>query len=77
MTFSGRGASRSKGIRRKESREWQAAGISLLMKPRAQGRTWWKVRPERSAGPGQAGLGSQARESGLCPNIFGELPTDV
>lgn len=43
-----------------QSYVWDAAGISPLMEPKVQGRIWWEMRPERAAGPRQAGLGSQA-----------------
>lgn len=55
-----------------QSYVWDAVGISLLMEPEVQGRIWWEMRPERAAGPRQAGLGSQAQEFGLCSDVFRE-----
>ena len=50
---------------------WHAVGISPLTKPEVQDGTWWEKRPERLAGLGQAGLGSQAQEWALrC--VFGQ-----
>lgn len=55
----------SKDINKNQSCVWDAVGISLLMKPEVQDRTWCEKRPERLAGLGQAGLGNQAQEWAL------------